>query len=143
MLFFRIDAMPLLPCAFLSIVFYLLCNDVFVGLSMGACGLCLFLIVTKAKEKIDWTAWTKGSLSRRYLMLYPVLHLVSLFSSSFIEEEHQSWYYFLCTYLLLVSLEERSWRYGCLLALSRLIRGWNQTGNKWLNEPDVGDFLNT
>ena len=28
-----------------------------------------------------------------------------------------------------------------ILSLLRVLRRWNQTGNKWLNVPDVGDWL--
>jgi ethanolaminephosphotransferase len=75
-------------------------------------------------------------------MLYPLFHIISLFSSSFIEEEHQSWYYLLSTYLLIRTIEEKSLKYLFMLVLSRLIRSWNQTGNKWLSLTDIGDFLN-
>lgn len=30
----------------------------------------------------------------------------------------------------------------CVLVLSRVSRSWNQTGNKWLAMPDIGDSLN-
>jgi ethanolaminephosphotransferase len=75
-------------------------------------------------------------------MLYPLFHIISLFSSSFIEEEHQTWYYLLSTYLLIRTIEQKSLKYFFLLVLSRLIRSWNQTGNKWLSLLDIGDFLN-
>jgi len=75
-------------------------------------------------------------------MLYPLFHIISLFSSSFIEEEHQTWYYLLSTYLLIRTIEQKSLKYLFMLVLSRLIRSWNQTGNKWLSLPDIGDFLN-
>ena len=29
----------------------------------------------------------------------------------------------------------------CILCLLRVLRRWNQTGNKWLDVPDVGDWL--
>jgi hypothetical protein len=79
-----------------------------------------------------------------------------LFSSSFIEEEHQLWYYFEITYISLLILE--NFKYGffekftkielefvvnacLLLSITRLMRIFNQTGNKWINVKDLGDHL--
>ena len=82
------------------------------------------------------------------------LHLVSLGASSFIEEEHQTWY-FLTTSLWLALLwaDLRRWRRSAgppagrvwlcagQLLLCGLLRRWNQTGDKWLHLPDIGDWL--
>jgi ethanolaminephosphotransferase len=97
-----------------------------------------------------------------------LLHVISLASSSFIEEEHQVWYFFwltfaitilhqLCSVVLLkkssvpVSKRHKSqekdkpdwllWSWLGLLFLHRILRKWNQTGDKWASLPDVGDWL--
>lgn len=141
------------------------------------------------------------------LVVLTALHTLSLLSSSLVEEEHQTWYFYtttLHTLILLLSLsrgaqqwaestdshqardgdlpedschnaggaeymelrprrplsqktadqripaEKKSvdssfWRtaFGLVVVLCilRVLRRWNQTGNKWLDVPDVGDWL--
>ncbi|VUZ54638.1 unnamed protein product [Hymenolepis diminuta] len=85
------------------------------------------------------------------------LHLLSLLSSSLIEEEHQTWYFLATTNLFALILilvlnvregESTSSGIGnvfcvlCVLCLDRfLLKLLNQTGDKWINEPDLTDFL--
>ena len=83
-------------------------------------------------------------------------HAVSLASSSLVEEEHQTWYFLATT--LCLGLFGRALvaalaapgvpRFGRValaavapLALGRLLRAWNQTGIKWADRPDIGDWL--
>lgn len=94
------------------------------------------------------------------------LHSLSFFSSSFVEEEHQTWY-FLTTTLHLYVLSDRLRRSiertaivsesvcrtangSCLkttaccflnLIVWRCIRSWNQTGDKWSHQHDVKWWL--
>lgn len=105
------------------------------------------------------------------LLLGLILHLISYASSSFIEEEHQTWYYLTSTILVaLCYLEVKmnlkaekskekpktesrtnhvdnisckpNYSKWFLLFLGHLIaRRLNQTGDKWLMEPDIGDWL--
>ncbi|CAF1597521.1 unnamed protein product, partial [Didymodactylos carnosus] len=92
-------------------------------------------------------------LSSYWLFYYPSLHLLSLLSSSFIEEEHQLWYLFIQTFLILalrdICVQLSSNKRNIILMLItitfifRLLRSWNQTGNKWLTQPDIGDYLNS
>lgn len=79
------------------------------------------------------------------------MYLLSLFSSSFIEEEHQIWYFLDITQLyLLFTLNSASRKIAKLknvlaiiliLASTRLARSINQTGNKWIHLKDFGDTL--
>jgi hypothetical protein len=72
-------------------------------------------------------------------------------SSSFIEEEHQSWYllettqiYLFITFFIdLKSLKDRRVLFNLigLLLIVRLSRSINQTGNKWIHLKDIGDIL--
>lgn len=103
-----------------------------------------------------------------FLFFGSVFHAISISSSSFIEEEHQTWYYLNNTvWLILYIIETRrsfnkkpvgklatvtsndsreifiqnqvEW---ILLFCGHLIaRRLNQTGDKWLNIPDIGDWL--
>jgi ethanolaminephosphotransferase len=87
------------------------------------------------------------------LLIGHAFFTVSVASSSFIEEEHQIWYY-LCSamFILLTFYEFRGRRSiesfvnvvaQCLpvLLLHVFIRRMNQTGDKWINTPDIGDWL--
>ena len=80
-------------------------------------------------------------------------HSFSFLSSSFIEEEHQTLYFLSATLLLYSSIntdindKERGRRgqvlsAGLALGLHRLLRGFNQTGDKWRHLPDISDNLN-
>ncbi|CAF1347512.1 unnamed protein product [Adineta steineri] len=139
---FNIQKISFLSILLLSIV-YLISNNLFLSLAIGAISLCIIVIGT-GERKIGYNKINNEgkTFSSQLLMWYPLFHIISLFSSSFIEEEHQTWYYLLSTYLLIRTIEEKSFKYLFMLILSRLIRSWNQTGNKWLNIPDIGDFLN-
>uniref|UniRef100_A0A7G3ADG6 Putative glycosylphosphatidylinositol anchor synthesis protein n=1 Tax=Lutzomyia longipalpis TaxID=7200 RepID=A0A7G3ADG6_LUTLO len=102
-----------------------------------------------------------------------VFHAISYSSSSFIEEEHQLWYYFGGSlFVLLLGCELRRFRnisvdllisqgrrtrredlkeleelngvvlrYLALLAGHIFLRRLNQTGDKWLSIPDIGDWF--
>ncbi|XP_072172994.1 GPI ethanolamine phosphate transferase 2-like [Diadema setosum] len=83
-----------------------------------------------------------------FFILGSVLHTYSLASSSFVEEEHQTWYFLTTTLMLGVCVSGCvSWQpslAGGALAcavLLRLLRVWNQTGVEWINEPDIGDWF--
>ncbi len=124
------------------IVAYLISREIFISLGIGAISFCLIVLGMRKRKIIDSKIKEDKKLSSRLLRFYPLFHIISLFSSSFIEEEHQCWYYLLSTYLLIITIEEKSLKNVFMLILSRLIRSWNQTGNKWLHLSDIGDFFN-
>jgi ethanolaminephosphotransferase len=69
-------------------------------------------------------------------------------ASSFVEEEHQTYYYFVNTLALLMIFGSKRRKESALsligfMGLVRIARCWNQTGDKWINEPDVKEWLNT
>ncbi|KAF4525989.1 hypothetical protein B566_EDAN000781 [Ephemera danica] len=78
-----------------------------------------------------------------FLVLGSLLHSLSLGASSFVEEEHQVWYFLWPTLLiLLLQAKVQAWPLLVLnLVLHRLARKWNQTGDKWASLPDVEDYL--
>lgn len=104
-----------------------------------------------------------------FLFFGLIFHVASFASSSFIEEEHQTWYYlnstvfiilyFLETRLLIssnemnasdattkkpriaISLNYHHCSWALLFVGHLLARRLNQTGDKYLSEPDVGDWL--
>lgn len=137
-------------------------------------------------EWVGSSLYGGGSLCGGFLILGTLLHTISLLSSSYVEEEHQTWY-FLSTsihilHLSSVILTTNTNQHPCkasfnfstsnhflrscpesnvecdrsshsdrirqevlntavLLLAARLMRSWNQTGNKWLHLPDIGDWL--
>ncbi|CAF1312754.1 unnamed protein product [Adineta ricciae] len=141
LLWFHISKMCLISIV-ISILFYVISNRIFVSLSIGIITFCFIGLKQGQRRLINYKFEEKMNLSNQLLIYYPIFHCLSLFSSSFIEEEHQTWYYLLSTYLFLRTFEEKSFQYFIFFLFSRLIRSWNQTGNKWLNLSDIGDFLN-
>lgn len=87
------------------------------------------------------------------LLLGHFLFVISVGSSSFVEEEHQIWYYFCNTiFAFLAFFEFRgpenfksfaavTGKCFTFLLLHIIIRRMNQTGDKWINVPDMGDWL--
>lgn len=102
-----------------------------------------------------------------YFFIFCLLfHTISFGSSSFIEEEHQTWYYFGSTFLIILCVMEirnmnlidgnggwkttsnnipdfvekfHSWSFVFVSHI--FIRRLNQTGNKWIHISDVSDWL--
>ncbi|CAG8440782.1 10236_t:CDS:10 [Diversispora eburnea] len=79
-------------------------------------------------ESMCWGLLFMGFASISFIMILTIGFCVTLFTSSFIEEEHQFWYFWMQTTwfgllfnrLTLISLGQ--------MILVRLIRSWNQTG---------------
>lgn len=85
-----------------------------------------------------------------FLVLGEVLFIFSTSSSSFIEEEHQIWYYLGNSAFLILVLKDyktsKNFKVNLLvhalfLFSHAVIRRWNQTGDKWLSISDIGDWL--
>ena len=94
-----------------------------------------------------------------------ILHSLCVTSSSYIEEEHQFWYFVVTTSLLMMlllevcsalenlsqtlrtstvnisPLHQNTAHYFAALVAFRFARAWNQTGIKWLDQPDISSFL--
>lgn len=87
-----------------------------------------------------------------------ILHSLSLSSSSFVEEEHQTWYFFTLTAFSLLfvnhlkknnpvgavsnSIRKETIEIVMLVGLLRITQRWNSSGDKWAHLPDIGDWLN-
>ncbi|XP_060084233.1 GPI ethanolamine phosphate transferase 2-like [Ylistrum balloti] len=158
-----------------------------------------FWSVRKSKEG-SCDPWGVFSPLGVVLTLGTIIHTLSLLSSSYVEEEHQTWYFYTVTIHLLILVlilcshtSQGYFRQVCksacnpkqtyntygtdyresgqiekqmelekeekhsnqvtgfpghplmatifVLFLCRVLRTWNQTGNKWLDRPDVGDWL--
>ncbi|TRY75578.1 hypothetical protein TCAL_11431 [Tigriopus californicus] len=79
--------------------------------------------------------------SLKCLVILEAIKIFSLGSTSFIEEQHQTLYFVTQTMLVLVAFRTQSLRPLALMALMRLARSWNQTGDKWAHLPDIADWL--
>ncbi|KAK8061189.1 gpi ethanolamine phosphate transferase 2 [Apiospora hydei] len=73
-----------------------------------------------------------------------ILYGIMMFASSYVEEEHHFWYWSASAWLFYVTLSRanRTKRTPAVIAIvvlvvMRLIRGWNQTGQKFAGEPDI------
>ncbi|KAG5667435.1 hypothetical protein PVAND_015415 [Polypedilum vanderplanki] len=87
------------------------------------------------------------------LLIGHIFFTISVASSSFIEEEHQIWYYLCNAMFILLTFYEFRGRKSlesfmnviaqCIpvLLIHIFIRRMNQTGDKWINVPDIGDWL--
>ena len=114
--------------------------------------------------------WTLRKLTYTVLDIlfgiFVLIHSLFITSTSFIEEEHQFWYFTVTTCFFILALNEctvlakqlskkakdtRLWSlfhclepaalYGVILIAFRIVRGWNQTGVKWLDQTDISSLL--
>ncbi|KAK1691172.1 GPI ethanolamine phosphate transferase [Colletotrichum godetiae] len=85
-------------------------------------------------------------LSLLPLLAISVTYGIMMFASSYVEEEHHFWYWATSAWLGVMGIMKmQSTRspFGTLVSLfialtaTRLIRGWNQTGQKHAGEPDI------
>lgn len=83
----------------------------------------------------------------RFTVWCIALYVISLFSTSYVEEEHEYWYYMLQTFLLccLFFNQAKTSSFVPLLACavaSRILYSWNQTGVKHIDDGrDIRSFL--
>ncbi|XP_063238510.1 GPI ethanolamine phosphate transferase 2 isoform X3 [Bacillus rossius redtenbacheri] len=77
----------------------------------------------------------------RFLAAGTALHTASLAATSFVEEEHQTWYLLWPTLVLLASPRAPLAASLAALASHRALRALNQTGDKWSALPDLHDWL--
>lgn len=99
----------------------------------------------------------------KFFLFGIIFHAISYASSSFVEEEHQTWYYLTSTALIALymmetrsmlqspmsdsndqnktSMRHRQFQWISLFVAHLIARRLNQTGDKWLMQPDIGDWL--
>lgn len=75
-----------------------------------------------------------------------IIHVFSLTSSSFVEEEHQTWYFFGSTFVVLSILknlhsQKTALEFFILFVILRFLRNVNQTGDKWAHLPDLAAWF--
>ncbi|KAF9322088.1 major facilitator super transporter protein [Podila horticola] len=115
-------------------------------------------LTTGDANEIDWT------LARGLSAVIFILYLVTLFASSFVEEEHQFWYFFNMSWWAVLGITSARYLVPisaslnrgfdlrpylaagyCFaqMAILRLLRGWNQTGQKYADQIDLRHYLNS
>lgn len=74
-----------------------------------------------------------------------VIHILTFLSSSFIEEEHQTWYFLIGTFILYNLFNFQNWimfiSFTSAFVGLRFLRMINQTGDKWASVPDLADWF--
>lgn len=104
--------------------------------------LSFFALVREFKKFVS-----TQSFETVFLTSATVLKTFSLSSTSFIEEEHQTWYFFWGTLAVLQArqscwVRKDSWLWIATFIGLRIIRMLNQVGDKWAHLPDISDWLN-
>ena len=129
-------------------------------MNFGLVFLCLSFIFTLITLK----TCTLSALDL-WFGLVILLHSLLITSTSYIEEEHQFWYFVITTSIIVVfsldwhislttlpedtrmSTKDVMLSYKCsvpyflILLTFRVTKAWNQTGIKWLDQPDISSFL--
>ncbi|KAJ2493984.1 major facilitator super transporter protein [Coemansia sp. RSA 2050] len=121
----------------------------FTGMAIIGAAAVALLVLCQTSDKSGGIFSTK-TLGLRVSMPTAALlltYLISIWSSSLIEEEHQFWYFWTQTMLALRVLTSTTagdaLRTVLQMGLFRVIRAWNQTGQKWTGEPDIRLYLNS
>lgn len=126
------------------------CRGVFLGLfillsAVAVCLLCAFL-------HLPFGSLTNCEMTHSLIPLVTIFHAATFASSSFIEEEHLTWYFLTATVTVVLSyklfwrtIDQDPWvlirRACCILLLLRILRSWNSTGYQWGHLPDTADWL--
>lgn len=96
-------------------------------------------------RRINKTVLVIKDINKALLVIGSALQVLSFLSSSFIEEEHQTWYFFSGTFILCNLLNSQNLRlfisYVSVFVGLRFLRIINQTGDKWASLPDLSDWL--
>merc|ERR1719300_1401362 len=105
---------------------------------------CLHIILTSKLSLFKNYFFCKRRISV-IVFLTTVTSIISLSSSSFVEEEHQTHYFVFVTNLLVIIFELWSLNVTqnilLILTLHRVLRNMNQTGDKWKHLPDLNYYL--
>lgn len=92
-----------------------------------------------------------------FILAVPLIFVISMGSSSMVEEEHYIWHFMVATFYLLLLFKTaksfsfskgmnilRDYKLGSIFSLlisGRLLRGWHQGGVNWTYLPDISKWL--
>jgi ethanolaminephosphotransferase len=90
--------------------------------------------------------WRRAIVWNTAALVALVLYCVSLFASSYVEEEHQYWYFWTnslwMVWIVTGPLQRDRVVMGVAqMACLRVLRSWNQTGQKWATQVDVKHYM--
>ncbi|KAI4469049.1 phosphatidylinositol glycan-related [Holotrichia oblita] len=105
------------------------------------CLITVLLTINNLKQTLQHLFGTKIHLDIVLILSLNILHAISMAASSFIEEEHQIWYFYFTTFLLANYNKNNNIQVIIVLFLFRIIKQLNQTGDKWAAEPDISQWL--
>ncbi|KAL4737236.1 alkaline-phosphatase-like protein [Aspergillus similis] len=111
-------------------------------------GICITVLAVLLSIPATYKALSNHPLPRLFLITGVLLYGAMMFASSYVEEEQQFWYwvftgwtFYLHVRSIRLQQAPRSATYllpAAILAFShRIIRRWNQTGQKFAAEPDI------
>lgn len=115
-------------------------NEMSIGLVLA--GLSFLISISSS-----WKLLRSVPLIRFILLMITILYSLSMFGSSLVEEEHHLWYWGATgwiSWLYILTTRKKftdgfDWVIGLIIV--RVIRSWNQTGQKHAGEPDIASFL--
>lgn len=103
----------------------------------------LALVGTLVSFFLSWPTLKNDKTSSALFGLITTLYTIMMFASSYVEEEHNFWYWMTSIYLSLLFLKtvpkSRTTATSVVVAilLLRIVRRWNQTGQKFAGAPDI------
>lgn len=103
----------------------------------------LALVGTLVSFFLSWPTLKNDKTSSALFGLIATLYTIMMFASSYVEEEHNFWYWMTSIYLSLLFLKtvpkSRTTATSVIVAilLLRIVRRWNQTGQKFAGAPDI------
>lgn len=121
-------------------------NMTYLILGISACIVALAKATISARSLI-----MKGGFDMICLGCICLMYALLMFASSYVEEEHHFWYWIASGYFTILSVRNLhlwpaksftqtliGWPYAAfLLPTHRLVRAWNQTGQKYAGGPDL------
>lgn len=115
-------------------------QEMLVGLGIAALAFLFSSIFT-------WNLLRSVKTVRFILLLITVLYAGAMFGSSLVEEEHHLWYWGATGWIAWLYILTARKRFGdgfdwvFAMIMIRVIRGWNQTGQKYAGSPDIASYL--
>lgn len=106
------------------------------GIGLAACATTLSLFMT-------WRHISHGGVAGIAFALMILLYGITMFASSYVEEEHQFWYWYTAAWLVLLVSKSRRVKESAYIGNIALCVGygisrkWNQTGQKYAGDPDL------